>query len=134
VRAALSHTPRVLVAEDDEDTRALLTMLLRSSGYLVVEAADGAGALHEIAGGRIEVALVDIGLPGMDGETVARRVRDAPNGRAVHMVAVTGYGGEEDIRRLLGAGFDAHLVKPVDIAALKSLLRKQTSDAASDPA
>lgn len=114
--------PKVLVAEDDDDARELLSMLLRDSGYDVIEAADGRHALDAIARGDLTVALVDIGLPGLDGETVARRARDVLDGRALRMVAVTGYGARDDVRRLLGAGFDEHITKPVDIRKLREML------------
>jgi CheY-like chemotaxis protein len=68
------------------------------------------------------VVLLDIGMPGMDGFTVARRLREAPGGRGVPIVAITGWGQEEDRRRAREAGFDHHLVKPPDMTALRSLL------------
>lgn len=114
--------PKILIAEDDDDARELLSLLLRDSGYEVIEAADGPGALDAIQQGELAVALVDIGLPGLDGETVARRARDLLAGRALRMVAVTGYGAEQDITRLLGAGFDAHITKPVDIRQLRAMI------------
>jgi signal transduction histidine kinase/CheY-like chemotaxis protein len=128
-RAAPSEPPRsveraphwtVLLVEDNEDIRTTLAELLRRRGHDVVEAENGEGAI-EIARGRgPDVALVDIGLPGLDGFEVARRLREvAP---AIRLVAMTGYGSPDDRRRGAEAGFAAHLVKPVDFDGLAHLL------------
>jgi signal transduction histidine kinase len=115
-KPAAGATPgvRVLIVDDHEDARMTLRMLLELLGYAVIEAPDGVEALRVAAAGRPDVAVVDIGLPGIDGYEVARRLRADPATRAIPLIALTGYGQQEDRRRALEAGFDEHLVKPVD--------------------
>jgi signal transduction histidine kinase len=115
----------VLVVEDNEDARETLKMLLELSGHRVTEADDGPSGLRAALEGRPDVMLVDIGLPKMDGYEVARRVRDAANGGRPFMIAITGYGTPEDRQRAIDAGFDAHVVKPVDFNALTEVLRRR---------
>jgi CheY-like chemotaxis protein len=88
----------------------------------VSTAHDGEGALQALHAFRPTVALLDIGMPGMDGLEVARRARQTPEGRAVTLIALTGWGQAEDRRQSKTAGFDHHLVKPVDPLALQALL------------
>jgi PAS domain S-box-containing protein len=111
---------RVLVVEDNEDAREMLRNLLHILGHEVHEACDGASGIEEARRVRPDAALIDIGLPGIDGYEVARRIRaEVPGAR---LVAVTGYGQPEDRERALAAGFDVHLVKPVDLDQLQRLL------------
>jgi CheY-like chemotaxis protein/anti-sigma regulatory factor (Ser/Thr protein kinase) len=111
---------RVLVVEDNDDAREMLRNLLRLLGHEVHEARDGASGVDEARRLRPDVALIDIGLPGIDGYEVARRIRaDVPGAR---LVAVTGYGQPEDRERTRAAGFDVHLVKPVDPDQLQEVL------------
>jgi signal transduction histidine kinase/CheY-like chemotaxis protein len=112
---------RIVLVEDNEDGRNSLCMLLRLQGHQVEGAADGTQGLDLIRAVRPRVALVDLGLPRLDGYEVARQVR-AEFGAAVYLVALTGYGQEEDRRKTAEAGFDAHLVKPVDPDELTRLL------------
>ena len=113
---------RVLVVDDNEDGARLLARLLRASGHHAELAHDGPTALDAAIATPPDVVFLDIGLPGMDGFEVARRLRrlDGPN-RAL-LVALTGYGREDDMRRSREAGFDLHMVKPVDPQALNDLL------------
>jgi len=113
---------RVLVVDDNPDAADSLAQLLRLSGYEVQTAGDGTSALRATESFRPEVALLDLGLPGMDGFELARRMRQLGPTKAALLVAVTGYGREEDVREARAAGFDHHLVKPVDLAALRTLL------------
>ncbi|MDB4972308.1 MAG: histidine kinase, partial [Myxococcaceae bacterium] len=113
---------RVLVVEDNEDTLELVQMWLRSLGHEVQGASDGNAGLESAITMRPDVALVDIGLPGIDGYEVARSVRASDAGHGIYMVAVTGYGRPEDRARALDAGFDAYIVKPLDVAGLKRAL------------
>jgi len=107
-------TPRrVLIVEDNDDTRQMLHEALAFSGHDVSEARDGATALALAAESRPDVVLIDIGLPDVDGYEVARRMRAAPGGRSIGLIAITGYGQAEDQRRAYEAGFNAHLTKPV---------------------
>jgi two-component system CheB/CheR fusion protein len=104
---------RVLVIEDNVDSAESLRMLLELCGYQVSLAHDGPAALAIAEAVHPEVVLCDIGLPGMDGYAVASALRACPRLAAARLIAVTGYGLEEDRRRALAAGFDVHLVKPV---------------------
>jgi signal transduction histidine kinase/CheY-like chemotaxis protein len=113
----------VLIVEDNRDTRELLTMMLEGRGHRVFTAEDGPSGVSEALVHRPRVLLVDIGLPGLDGYDVARRVRQNL-GSSVYMVAVTGYGQPEDRKRALEAGFDLHLIKPLDMELLDRLLTR----------
>ncbi len=122
---------RVLVVEDHDDARESLRLLLERQRHQVVEAVDGVTGLERLLAERPEVALVDIGLPGLDGYALVRAARAAPGGEGFYLVAVTGYGQPEDRRLALEAGFDAHLVKPVRVDDLLIALAGATDRAAS---
>ena len=113
---------RVLTIEDYADARDSLRSLLELSGHEVREAADGPTGVELALRLQPDVVLIDIGLPGLDGYGVARRIRSAPQGRLIVLAAVTGYGQPEDRRRAQEAGFDALLVKPVDPDRLTEIL------------
>jgi len=113
---------RVLVVDDQPDSTDSLALLLRLHGHEVYTAADGPGAVDEFLRSKPEVVFLDLGLPGMSGYDVARRLRATPEGRDVRLVAVTGYGTEADRERTRAAGFDLHLAKPVDPHAVEALL------------
>ena len=115
-RVAAKH--RVLVVEDEVDSREALKLLLETEGHEVALSDSGAGALEEIARFRPDIALVDIGLPGMDGYEIARRARELAAGKDLKLVAITGYGGEAHRRRAKSAGFDMHVVKPISYEQL----------------
>jgi len=108
----------VLLIEDNDDGRDMMASMLESFGYDVLQAGDGLEGVRVANARRPDVALVDIGLPGIDGYEVARRLRQDAATRAIRLIALTGYGLAEDQRRVLDAGFDLHLVKPVDLNAL----------------
>jgi two-component system, sensor histidine kinase len=112
----------VLLVEDSADAREILRMVLERSGYVVTCAEDGPGGVEAALRSRPDAAVVDVGLPGFDGYEVARRIRAAPEGASLLLVALTGYGQPADRRRAEDAGFDLHLVKPVDPARLIALL------------
>jgi CheY-like chemotaxis protein len=107
--------------EDNEDTRAMLRAALEFEGHTVRDAADGPAALSLALQAPPQVAVIDIGLPGMDGYEVAQRMRKSFDGN-VRLIALTGYGRPEDKARALAAGFDMHLTKPVDHATLIELV------------
>jgi PAS domain S-box-containing protein len=113
---------RILIVEDTRDSRDMLRYLLERAGHEVHEAADGPAGVEAILGVRPDIALVDVGLPGLDGYEVARRVRADERGRTVRLVALTGYGLPDDYRRSREAGFDTHLVKPVDPTRLAAVI------------
>jgi signal transduction histidine kinase/CheY-like chemotaxis protein len=114
----------VLVVEDSPDVAESLTMFLELLGHRVRAVYDGVVALDAARTSPPDVMLVDIGLPGMDGYEVARRVRCDPDLNRVILVALTGYGREEDRRQAMAAGFDYHLVKPVSPDALHGLVAR----------
>ena len=113
---------RILVVDDSTDGRERMAELLRLAGYRVAEAADGHEAIRIAPGFRPDVVLLDIGLPGMDGFEVARRLRELPETRTATLIALTGYGQREMQERSRDVGFDHHLVKPVHLDALEPLL------------
>jgi CheY-like chemotaxis protein/anti-sigma regulatory factor (Ser/Thr protein kinase) len=113
---------RVLVVDDQPDSSESLALLLRLRGHEVRTASDGSSALEEFARYRPEVVFLDLGLPGMSGYEVARRLRTMPEARDVRLVALTGYGTEADREKTRAAGFDVHLAKPVDPQAVETLL------------
>jgi CheY-like chemotaxis protein len=112
---------RLVVIEDNDDIRETLVDLLESDGHDVRAAREGTRGAALIMETCPDVAIVDVGLPGMDGYAVARAVRGAC-GRSVRLIALTGYGRREDRRDAKNAGFDRHIVKPVDHEVLTAVL------------
>jgi len=115
---------RILVADDNSDALESLATLLELGGHEVFSAANGALALESAERHLPEVALLDIGMPKLDGYEVARRIRAQPWGQSITLVALTGWGQESDRRRSGEAGFDSHLVKPLDLDKLTALLER----------
>jgi CheY-like chemotaxis protein len=113
---------RLLLVEDNPDIGETLRDLLQLLGHRVELAGDGLRGVQVALASRPEVALVDIGLPGIDGYEVARRLRQTDAGKQMLLVALTGYGRPEDRDRAIASGFDAHLVKPVDPEELNEVL------------
>ena len=105
---------RILVVDDNRDSADMLGMLLSFSGHETHTAHDGVTAVDAAARLQPDVILLDIGLPGLNGYTVARAVRDSRADRPPILIALTGWGQDEDRRKSEEAGFDAHVVKPVD--------------------
>jgi CheY-like chemotaxis protein len=114
---------RVLLVEDDPDLSRMLVDALTASGHDTRVAYDAPSGLTACADFHPAVALLDIGLPGMDGHALAAQLRTLPGMEALRIVAVTGHGGQSYRRRSRSAGFDRHLVKPIDLAALERMLR-----------
>lgn len=125
----LPQTRRVLIVEDNSDARETLAQLLRLSGHQVEAAGTGPEGIEAFWKHRPDVALVDIGLPDLDGYEVARRLRADSRGCSAQLIALTGYARPEDRRRTSEAGFDIHLVKPVDIDELERILEAPAPDA-----
>jgi CheY-like chemotaxis protein len=120
-RAAIRR--RVLIIEDNDDARQMLRHLLDHAGHEVHESAEGADGLARALALSPDAVIVDIGLPGLDGYSIARRLREAgPPG--VLLVAITGYGQDGDRQRSREAGFDVHLTKPIDPRVLDALLAR----------
>lgn len=113
---------RVLVVDDNQDSAASMAMLVRVLGAETRTACDGEQAIVVAAEFRPELVFLDIGLPGIDGYEAARRIRREPWGKAIVLAALTGWGNDDDKQRSLDAGFDHHLLKPLDLATLKRLL------------
>src|SRR5581483_3839709 len=113
---------RILVVDDNRDAADSLALMLRITGHQTETAYDGLEAVHAAATFRPQVLLLDIGLPKMSGYEAARHIREQPWGKGMALIALTGWGQEEDKRRALEAGFDHHLTKPVEAAALEKLL------------
>jgi CheY-like chemotaxis protein len=122
-RLSPQRARHVLIVEDNDDVRDGLRMLLEAWGHRVEQAEDAARGLAVLQGSRPEVLLVDLGLPDLDGHSVARAARSAPDGESLLLVAISGYGGPVDRSRAREAGFDAYLTKPVDADALSEILR-----------
>jgi two-component system CheB/CheR fusion protein len=122
-RPAKPDTPlRILVVDDNADAAESLARLLGSWGHCVHTAHDGLEAIDEAATFLPDVILLDLGLPRLDGLEVARRLRKDPVHQSTLLLAVTGFGQSDDHRRSVAAGFDHHLVKPIDPQALRLLL------------
>lgn len=116
-------TRRILVVDDHPDSAESLVLLLRLKGHDVTLAHDGITAVKAIESSLPELALLDIGLPGLDGFEVARRARQCDPARKCLLVALTGYGGEQERQRAKEAGFDGYLVKPVPFDTLLQVVR-----------
>jgi CheY-like chemotaxis protein len=112
---------RILLVEDNADARQMLHMLLTLAGHEVDSAPDGTSGLEKAAASHPDIAVIDLGLPGMDGYEVARRLR-AGGRDDLSLIALTGYGQPADRQAALAAGFDAHVVKPVDPSHLTSVI------------
>lgn len=117
--------PVILAADDDEDILQLVAFRLGRSGYRVLQAHDGEEAVALALEHEPDLAVLDVGMPKLDGCEVARRIRAESWGRGAVLVALTGWGQEIDRRRSREAGFDMHLVKPVDPATLCDMLVTQ---------
>jgi signal transduction histidine kinase len=125
---AMERKPSVLLIEDNEDGREMMATMLSTFGFPTRQAADGIEGVQMAAEEAPDVALVDIGLPGMDGYEVARRLRASEPTQHIKLIALTGYGLAEDQRRVLEAGFDLHLVKPVDMDQLLAAIGNQVAE------
>jgi CheY-like chemotaxis protein/anti-sigma regulatory factor (Ser/Thr protein kinase) len=126
-RAPSAPARKILVIEDNEDARDSLRILLELAGHRVETANDGIAGLAKALAMQPEVALIDVGLPRLDGYEVARRLRASKGIRRPFLVALTGYGLPEDRERAFAAGFDAHVVKPVDNDTLAEVMATSSS-------
>lgn len=118
----VTQTHRILVVDDNADAAESLAMLLEILGHETRVAHDGEAAVRVAAEYRPEVVLMDLGMPRVNGTEAARRIRLESWGKDMFLVALTGWGADDDRRRTQEAGFDRHLVKPVDLDALTKLL------------
>ncbi len=124
---------RIHVVDDNKDAVDSLALLLSTIGQTVATSRDGLDALQQFEQFQPDVVVLDLGLPSLNGYEVARRIRATDRGRGVTLVALTGWGQDEDRRRTVDAGFNHHLVKPVDFDALKALLAGLPPEAAAGP-
>jgi CheY-like chemotaxis protein len=113
---------RILIVDDSRDAATSLAILLKLTGNETHTAFDGLKAVEAAATLRPEVVFLDIGLPSLNGYEVCRRIRGQPGGKGMLVVALTGWGQEEDRKKCRDAGFDSHLVKPIQLPALTKLL------------
>ena len=120
--ARVAESLRVVAVDDYRDALDSLASLLSALGHEVFPAHCGEEALRAVESGRPDVVLLDIGLPGIDGYEVARRIRALPGGKGVFLVAMTGWGQQQDKHKATEAGFDMHLTKPADADVLEKLL------------
>ncbi|HEY5930245.1 MAG TPA: response regulator, partial [Burkholderiales bacterium] len=118
---------RVLVVDDNQDSANSLAILLKFAGNEVETANDGVEAVSEAQRFRPDMILLDIGMPRLNGYDAARRIREQAWGKDIMLVALTGWGQEEDRRKSRDAGFDEHLVKPVDHDTLMKLLEARAA-------
>jgi CheY-like chemotaxis protein len=123
---------RVLLIDDNVDSCEVLRLALEDAGHSVDEAHDGQLGLEMALQTRPDVAIVDIGLPTLDGYGIARELRARLGGDRPVLVALSGYGRREDIEQTRDAGFDRHLVKPIDLATLESVLSELGPRATSE--
>jgi CheY-like chemotaxis protein len=122
-RSAPARDKRILVVDDNEDAAVILMQALEQLGYQVKVAHDGPSALDACAVFQPDVALLDIGLPVMDGYELAQRLRESRQGQPhLRLVAITGYGQDKDRERSRRAGFEQHLVKPLDLAKIEGAI------------
>jgi len=117
-----ASSKRLLLVDDNVDAVESMEILLQAFGYEVATAVHPQLALGQLESFAPSAAVIDIGLPGMDGYQLAAEIRRRLGGRPMRLVALTGYGGPDDVERAHAAGFDAHLVKPVDIERLLAAL------------
>ena len=122
-----SHNAIVLIVEDNPDVADSLAMLLDHMGHQAKIVSNGFAALEAVGAETFDAVLVDIGLPGIDGYEVARRMRRLPNFSAKNLIALTGYGQDDARQRALAAGFDLHMIKPINIEQLESILQQAPS-------
>lgn len=116
------RAPRILIVDDNRDAGETLSELLKVSGYDCRYAVDGISALEEARRFAPDIAILDIGLPGMDGYTLAGRLRELPGGEQLSLIALSGYGEGADAVHALEAGFDRHVTKPAHLSALLAVI------------
>ncbi|HEU4619010.1 MAG TPA: PAS domain S-box protein [Gammaproteobacteria bacterium] len=124
---AIERSRRILVVDDNVDAADSLVTMLKAKGHVVEAVYDGVTALQAVGTFNPEIVLLDVGMPGLDGYEVARRIRAAPGGKEIMLCALTGWGQDEDKARAREAGFDEHLTKPVSASLISALIAAQTN-------
>jgi PAS domain S-box-containing protein len=125
---SVRFSKRILLVDDHVDALEMYTVVLQADGHEIFQASDGAAAIDMFKQVQPDVAIVDIGLPTMDGYEVARAIRSEPHGRDVLLIALTGYGFPEDLERARAAGFDRHLVKPATPDEIRREIERRKSE------
>lgn len=120
-KASVAAGRRILIVDDNEDSALMLAEALKTKGYQTCTAHDAPAALLAAADFRPELAFLDIGLPVMDGYELAARLRELPGLKGIRLIALTGYGQDSDRQKTSAAGFEHHLVKPVDLSIVESI-------------
>ena len=115
---------RVLIVEDDPDSREILSELVKLLGHAPAAAANGAEALRAASERPPEITFIDIGLPDVDGYEVARQLRGRPDGKAMYIVALTGYSDPHELKTAEAAGFDEYIVKPLELDQLERVFSR----------
>jgi CheY-like chemotaxis protein len=110
---------KILIVDDNAPSRELIREVLQSTGTVIVEANDGNEALAAIAAEEFDLVLMDIQMPGLDGYAAIRRIRSDERTRSLRVVALTAYAMRGDLEKAIGAGFDAYITKPIDLATLR---------------
>ncbi len=123
----LTETTRILVADDNTDAAESLALVLQSAGHTVHVSYDGAAAVEAMHSFSPEIAVLDIGMPRLNGYDAARQIRTLPGGTDCVLVALSGWGQSDDKRRAREAGFDEHLTKPVDPESLLQVIARLRS-------
>ena len=121
-KATPVHSRRILVVDDNVDSAESMAVLMKLLGHQIAIAYDGESALETAGTFKPEIIILDVGLPRMHGYQVAERLRALPENKNLVIVALTGYGREQDRRRAMDAGFDYHFVKPMDFGTLELLV------------
>jgi CheY-like chemotaxis protein len=119
--APAAHRRRILVVDDNEDAATSLAMLLEQLGHEVITASDGQDGVTKAAAFRPHVVFLDLGMPKMDGVEAAKRLRTLPDGGQTILIALTGWGQHRDLQQTREAGFDHHLLKPIEPHSLAQL-------------
>jgi two-component system CheB/CheR fusion protein len=124
---AANHAFRIVIVDDDVDTTNTLTMLLQMKGYEVIRCYAGADAIEKACSFHVEVVILDLAMPEVDGYEVARQLRQSDACKDTLLIAVTGYADEEHHQRAMQVGFDHYFIKPVDFAVLHDVLEAHKS-------
>jgi two-component system cell cycle response regulator DivK len=114
---------KILIVEDNEDSRELLAKVLRNKGYIIVEAVDGEEAIEKVVSERPDLVLLDISIPKLDGYEVAKRLKGREDVKEIPIVAVTAHAMKGDREKVIAAGFEGYISKPVDVRELPEQVR-----------
>jgi len=117
--------PRIMIVDDNRDAAEMLAEILNTAGFSTIALLDAESAMDQLSKFQPDFILIDIGLPAVDGYELARQIKAVEEFKDVRLIAITGYGQESDRQRSFDTGFCEHLVKPVDIRQLETILRRR---------